>query len=151
MILLVLALLIALFGFWLYLCFEYEYSWDKWWQNFCSEGLAFFSGTITALICVVFCAILIGTIINRVTANATYQENKQTYEALIYKANTQSVRDELGLLNKEYVDEIQIWNVNYSKYKANSENIWIGVMYPKKCIEGMDVIDLNSFKNGGVE
>lgn len=86
------------------------------------------------------------SIIENISAEGKYNANKQRYEAILYKLNTESVRDEFGLLNKEYVDEIQEWNIDYSKYKAYSKNIWIGIMFPKKEIKGMDVIDLNNFK-----
>lgn len=33
--------------------------------------------------------------------------NEQKYEALLYKARTESIRDEFGIVNKEYVDEVQ--------------------------------------------
>ena len=90
--------------------------------------------------------ISVRTIAENISAEGKYNANKQRYEAILYKLNTESVRDEFGLLNKEYVDEIQEWNIDYSKYKAYSENIWIGIMFPKREIEGMDVIDLNNFK-----
>jgi len=113
----------------------------------------FYDDTICA-ICWCSCAILICailavsvmSIIKNISAEGKYNANKQRYEAILYKLNTESVRDKFGLLNKEYVDEIQEWNIDYSKYKAYSENIWIGIMFPKREIEGMDVIDLNNFK-----
>lgn len=81
-----------------------------------------------------------------VTADGKYQQYKQRYEALLFKAQEESLRDEFGLLNKEFVDEVQFWNEDIAKYKAYSNNIWISIFYPRCCIKGMDVICLNNFK-----
>lgn len=100
-----------------------------------------------SLLCGVILLLMIGfAIVINVTADGKYQQYKQRYEALLFKAQEESLRDEFGLLNKEFVDEVQLWNEDIAKYKTYSNNIWIGIFYPRHCIKGMDVIDLNNFK-----
>lgn len=90
--------------------------------------------------------IMIGFAIGyNITADGKYQQYKQRYDALLFKAQEESLRDEFGLLNKEFVDEVQFWNEDIAKYKAYSNNGWIGIFYPRRCIECMDVIDLSQF------
>lgn len=81
-----------------------------------------------------------------ITADGKYQQYKQRYEAILFKMQEESLKDEFGLLNKKFVDEVQFWNEDIAKYKAYSNNIWIDIFYPRRCIKGMDVIDLNNFK-----
>lgn len=91
---------------------------------------------------VIMLGFAIGT---NVLADGKYQQYKQRYEALLFKAQEESLRDEFGLMNKEFVDEVQLWNEDIAKYKVYSDNMWVGVFYPRRCIEGMDVIDLAQF------
>lgn len=75
--------------------------------------------------------------------SAKYAKNKQHYEALLYKAETASIRDEFGIINEDYIDEIEEWNTDISIYLAYSKNFWLKTFYPKEVYEGMNVIDYN--------
>lgn len=81
-----------------------------------------------------------------VSADAERAFKEQQYQALVYKAQTESIRDEFGIVNKEYVDEIQTWNQELAKDQAYSHNFWVGVFYPKKIYDGLEFVDWESIK-----
>jgi len=82
----------------------------------------------------------------QISAHGLREGNEQRYNALVYKAQTESIRDEFGIVNKEYVDEIQEWNEELVKYKAYSENPWISIFYPAEVYEGLETINLEEIK-----
>lgn len=59
----------------------------------------------------------------------------------MYKAGTEDCRDELGLLNKEFVDEIQDWNMKVSGTKARRQDPWAGIFFTP-AYDGFNVIAL---------
>ena len=81
-----------------------------------------------------------------VSGDGYVESTEQKYEALLYKAKTESIRDEFGIVNKEYVDEVQEWNEDAVKYKAYSKSKWINIFYPEKCYGNWKTIDLNDIK-----
>lgn len=93
------------------------------------------------VICMLSCII-----VSRISADGARAKNEQTYKSLVYKAQTESIRDEFGIVNKEYIDEVQEWNEDLAKYQTYSRNFWIGIFYPKRQYEGFKFIDLESIK-----
>lgn len=79
-------------------------------------------------------------------ADGSRASNEQRYKALIYKAQTESIRDEFGIVNKEYIDEVQSWNEYVAKYQAYSNDFWIGIFYPDRQYEGLKTINLEDIK-----
>ena len=63
-------------------------------------------------------------------ADAFVETSKETYKALCYKVESESIRDELGLLNKTIVDEIQEWNEDVVAYHELQNDFWLGIYYP---------------------
>ncbi len=49
---------------------------------------------------------LIFIISQQISADGKKAVNEQVYNGLVYKAQTEAIRDEFGFVNKEYVDEI---------------------------------------------
>jgi sensor histidine kinase YesM len=82
-------------------------------------------------------------------ACSTYNEMKLTteYESLCYKASMIETRDEFGLLNKEYIDEIHEWNMKVKEGKYWQNHFWFGVFNPD-IYDSVDVIDLWSVEMG---
>jgi hypothetical protein len=82
-------------------------------------------------------------------ACSTYNEIKLTteYESLCYKASMIETRDEFGLLNKEYIDEIHEWNMKVKEGKYWQNHFWFGVFNPD-IYDSVDVIDLRSVEMG---
>ena len=82
----------------------------------------------------------------QISADGCKAKYEQTYSALIYKSQAESIRDEFGIVNKEYIDEVQAWNEWISKCKTYSNDFWIGIFYPKKVYQDLELIDLEEIK-----
>lgn len=94
---------------------------------------------------VVLC-MLIPIIASNVSAEGERAANEQRYKALIYKAQTEDIRDEFGIVNKEYIDEVQAWNENLARYQEKSNSFWIGIFYPERRIEDVEIVNLESIQ-----
>lgn len=70
---------------------------------------------------------------------------EQRYESLLYKINTETCRDEFGMLNKSYIDEIQAWNEDVVRYKSWENDFWIGVFIPN-IFDNFKTIDLHNIE-----
>lgn len=68
--------------------------------------------------------------VNYIRADITAAQLHERYNAIVYKIESDSCRDEFGLLNKEIIDEVQDWNENITYYQAKKDNFWIGIVYP---------------------
>lgn len=90
--------------------------------------------------------IMIGVcVINNATATSDNCEMLETQKALEFKLEKADIRDEFGLLNKSFVDDVETYNRKIVRYKVNSENPWLSAFYPKKMIEGCERIDYERF------
>lgn len=108
-------------------------SWDKnkhkflYWHDgdICYVGgcISAISGFIVTVMLFVLCCSYIDT-------DAKIAENKERYAALEYKIESGACRDELGLLSKEVIDEVQEWNEDVVYYQNIQNNFWIGIFYP---------------------
>lgn len=103
-------------------------------------------GTTAVISGIIILFMLAFIIVAETQADGTKASNEQTYNALIYKAQTESIRDEFGIVNKEYMDEVQAWNEYLAKYQSCSHNFWIGIFYPKRAYDGFEFIDLGSIR-----
>ena len=69
------------------------------------------------------------------------------YESLCYKAHSLNARDEFGILNKEYIDEIHKWNIKIKEGRYWQDHLWWGIFNPD-IYNNVDVIDLWSVEMG---
>lgn len=98
------------------------------------------------LISLVVLLIMIGIcVINNTTAASDNCEMLETQKALEFKLENADIRDEFGLLNKSFVDDVETYNRKIVRYKVNSENPWLSAFYPKKIVEGCERIDYERF------
>ena len=90
---------------------------------------------------------IMGTIIaaNHALAIGEKLAYEQRYDSLIYKADTESIRDEFGIINKEYIDEVQAWNEDVVKYKEWQRDFWIGIFIPN-IYDDFETIDLENIQ-----
>ncbi len=91
-------------------------------------------------ICAIISIIVIS--VNCIGSEGVRLAYEQRYESLIYKAKTESIRDEFGVINKDYIDEIQEWNENVVKLKNWEKDFWIGIFVPNIYGE-FETIDLS--------
>lgn len=104
------------------------------------------SASITSLISgIVVVIMLIFIVANNLSAQGAKLANQQTYDSIIYKSQTESIRDEFGIVNKEYIDEVQAWNENVVKYKSWQRDFWIGIFIPN-IYDDLETIDLDSIQ-----
>ena len=64
------------------------------------------------------------------TVDANIAKNEELYKAITYKVESETCRDEFGLLSKEVIDEIQEWNKDVLYHQNIQDNFWIGIFYP---------------------
>lgn len=107
------------------------------------SGIGWIIAVISRIVAAIMLIVVIGCQVSVEGYRASYE---QRYNALIYKAQTESIRDEFGIVNKEYIDEVQAWNEDLAKYQTYSHNFWIGIFYPKRQFEGFEFIDLESIR-----
>lgn len=96
----------------------------------------------SAIAAVIMLVILSANQIYERTSLAKYQER---YKALIYKVESDSYRDDFGLLNKEVIDEIQEWNEDLTFKKSNQRDFWIGIFIPN-IYDEFEMIDYEQFQ-----
>ena len=85
-------------------------------------------GVVLSIIAAIVMVLIIS--LNHIGSDAKVEKYKETQKALIYKVESESCRDELGLLNKEIIDEIQAWNEDVAYRKRVQEDLWLGIFYP---------------------
>lgn len=93
----------------------------------------------TLVILIAVCAI------NNVTAASENAEMLETQKALEFKLESADIRDEFGLLNKSFVDDVETYNKKLIHNKSLSENPWVSAFHPKKVVEGCERIDYEKF------
>ena len=94
-------------------------------------------------ICAIISIIVIS--VNCIGSEGEKLAYEQRYESLIYKAKTESIRDEFGIVNKEYIDEVQAWNEDVIKYKEWQRDFWIGIFIPN-IYDDFETIDLGNIQ-----
>lgn len=81
------------------------------------------SGIIMAVMIILFACNYIGV-------DAQVEKYKEQYNAITYKVESDTCRDEFGLLNKEVIDEVQDWNENITYHKTIQRDFWVGIFIP---------------------
>lgn len=113
-----------------------------WWN---SDSLTLITGILIGIFSVIVLITTIRISSNYIRAEADKAMNQELYNSLIYKAETESIRDDFGIVNKEYIDEVQNWNTNLVNYQTITHNFWIGIFYPDWYDE-FETIDLEKIK-----
>lgn len=110
-----------------------------------SEGASFVTGIMTLAFGATILIMTVCLLFNYISAETEKTMNQEIYDSLIYKVETEAIRDDFGIVNKEYVDEIQKWNADLVGYQTITHNFWIGIFYPDWYDE-FETIDLNNIK-----
>ena len=119
-------------GIILYKVFEFEFLGD----------FGYVINIISGLAVIISLFIIIG----EYTTMVSYLEKtREQYKAITYKIESDSCRDEFGLLNKEVIDEIQEWNKDVRFYQNIQDNFWLGIYYPN-VFDEFETIDYESFE-----
>ena len=119
-------------GIILYKVFEFEFLGD----------FGYFISIISGLAVIISLFIIIG---EYTTMDSYLEKTREQYKAITYKIESDTCRDEFGLLNKEVIDEIQEWNKDVRFYQNIQDNFWLGIYYPN-VFDEFETIDYESFE-----
>lgn len=106
----------------------------------------FLSGAITGVVSIITGVMLAAIIVIYITAASNSAQYAERYKVLTYKAQTESIRDEFGIVNKDYIDEVQEWNEMVIRYQTLMNNKWTYIFYPKSVCEDLKTIDYDSIQ-----
>ena len=109
------------------------------------EGIKYTGVTITIISVVIIIFMLIGICEGQITSKANTAKYEETYKALTYKLESGACRDELGLLSKSVIDEIQAWNEDVVSRQKMQNNFWVGIFYPD-IYDNFKTIDYTHYK-----
>lgn len=105
------------------------------------------AGFIVNIISVaVIIVMLIFIISSHTNVEAKLEQNRERYDALTYKMESTTCRDEFGFLSKEVIDEVQKWNEYVRYYQAAQDDFWIGIFYPN-VFDEFETISYESYNN----
>ena len=105
------------------------------------------AGCITSIISgVVALIMLICIICSHTNVEANLEKNREIYNALTYKMESTTCRDEFGFLSKEVIDEVQEWNKDVRYYQSAQDDFWVGIFYPN-VFDEFETIDYESYNN----
>ena len=95
---------------------------DEWVFNI---GVAFeVTGWVAVLV-----SIIIFTV-NYTGLDGYIEENKARYESLTYQYESELYDNDNDIGKKELMSEIQDWNEDLARHKANQGDFWIGIYIP---------------------
>ena len=86
-------------------------------------------------------------IVSHSNVEARLEREREIYDALTYKMESTTCRDEFGFLSKEVIDEVQEWNKDVRYYQTAQDDLWIGIFYPN-VFDEFETIDYESYNKG---
>ena len=110
----------------------------------CYDNIQFVC-SILIILFVIIAIVMLGCIIKGHTnIEAKLEVNREIYDALTYKMESTTCRDEFGFLSKEVIDEVQEWNKDVRKYQSAQDDFWVGIFYPN-VFDEFKTIDYESY------
>ena len=103
-------------------------------------GMTIFS--TFAVVIMLFCIIF-----SHSNVEARLEREREIYDALTYKMESTTCRDEFGFLSKEVIDEVQEWNKDVRYYQTVQDDLWVGIFYPN-VFDEFETIDYESYNKG---
>ena len=129
-------------------------SWDyerHWFLHLNNDIIAMWGWIISAVSGLVVVTMLFTIIGAHTNVEAKLEQNREAYNALVYKMESTTCRDEFGFLSKEVIDEVQEWNKDVRYRQAAQSDFWVGIFYPNVYDE-FETIDYESYNTGkGIE
>lgn len=129
--------ILFIFGFFIMLFCQYDFGsvarnkcYFLEWIYYNHRKIDFVGFLVSAISFIAIAFSLIIICCNKIDSVQDVASKKETYEALCYKVQSEEVRDEFGLLNKEIVDEIQEWNEEIASKQTMQDDFWIGIYIP---------------------
>lgn len=125
-------------------------NWDRekhpflYWHD---EKIEVFGCLTTVVSGVVAIIMLFIIILSHSNVEARLEREREIYDALTYKMESTTCRDEFGFLSKEVIDEVQEWNKDVRYHQAVQDDLWIGIFYPNVYDE-FETISYESYNKG---
>lgn len=126
---------------------------DKYWDRdkhpflYYNDDNIKLAGTITSVISVFAIIVMsICIIYSHTNVEANLEKDREIYNALTYKMESTTCRDEFGFLSKEVIDEVQEWNKYVRYYQSAQDDFWVGIFYPN-VFDEFETIDYESYNN----
>ena len=122
--------------------------WDKETHRFLyyhNDNIKYTGVTLTIMSAMIIVGMFCGICTAQITSKADTAKYEETYKALTYKLESGSCRDELGLLSKSVIDEIQAWNEDIVSKQKMQNNFWVGIFYPD-IYDNFETIDYTHYK-----
>lgn len=108
------------------------------------EDIGFAGWIISVISGFVALIMLIFIIISHTNVEAKLEKNREIYDAITYKMESTTCRDEFGFLSKEVIDEVQEWNKDVRYYQSAQDDFWVGIFYPN-VFDQFETIDYESY------
>lgn len=90
-----------------------------------------FIGLLIDMIAVVaLILVLIAGISNYISASADKEAAIEKYNAIQYKVSSEAYKDDIGLLNKDVIDEICEWNSDLKWKQKMTHSAFVGALMP---------------------
>ena len=91
----------------------------------CNVGTVFeISGWLAILVSIIIFAV------NYIGLDGNIEVNKARYESLTYQYENGLYDNDNNIGKKELMSEIQDWNEDLARHKANQDDFWIGIYIP---------------------
>ena len=119
-------------GIILYKTFEFEFLGD----------FGYIISILSGLAVIISLFLIIG---EYTTMDSYLEKSREQYKAITYKIESDTCRDEFGLLNKEVIDEIQEWNKDVVFNQSIQDNFWVGIYLPN-VFDEFETIEYESFE-----
>ena len=88
-------------------------------------GVAFeVTGWVAVIVSIIVFAV------NYIGIDGDIEANKARYESLTYQYESELYDNDNDIGKKELMSEIQDWNEDLARHKANQDNFWIGIYIP---------------------
>lgn len=85
---------------------------------------------INAITIIILGFMLVAGIINYISASAEKDAAIEKYNAIQYKVSSEVYKDDIGLLNKDVIDEICEWNSDLKWNQKMTHNVFVGALMP---------------------
>ena len=96
----------------------------------CGECGELVGSLINIFTIIILILVLIAGISNYMSAGADKEAAIEKYNAIQYKVSSEAYKDDIGLLNKDVIDEICEWNSDLKWKQKMTHSAFVGALMP---------------------